>query len=75
MEVSMASIDVSVITSRKSEWSGIIEKLQVRARELNDELIIIQGQLAQLSGAVQACDVLLTGVEIQPEVSTLEHNG
>lgn len=71
----MGSIDVSVIESRKAQWSEVITSLQTRTKELNDELVIIQGQVAQLSGAVQACDVLLASVEVQPEVSTLDHNG
>jgi hypothetical protein len=71
----MSSIDVSAIEMRKAQWSNVIVALQTRTKELNDELVMIQGQLAQLSGAVQACDVLLAGVDVQPEVSTLEHNG
>ena len=71
----MSSIDVSVVEARKSQWSSVITTLQTRAKELNDELLLIQGQLAQLSGAVQACDVLLAGVDVQPEVSTLDNNG
>jgi hypothetical protein len=71
----MSSIKVSDIESRKAEWSNVITTLRTRVKELNDELVVAQGQLAQLSGAVQACDVLLASVEVQPEVSTLDHNG
>ena len=52
----MSSIDVSAIEMRKAQWSNVIVALQTRTKELNDELVMIQGQLAQLSGAVQACD-------------------
>lgn len=71
----MNSIDVSVVEARKAQWSGIITTSQARAKELHDELVSLQGQIAQLSGAVQACDVLLASVNEQSEVSTLENNG
>lgn len=69
----MSVIDVSVIEARKAQWQGVITSLEDRARVLNNEMITVQGQLAQLSGAIQACDVLLAGAEIQPEVSTVNN--
>jgi hypothetical protein len=71
----MSRIDVTVVEQRKTQWTEIFAALQRRTQELNEELVSIQGQLAQLSGAIQACDVLLAGVETQPEVSTLDNNG
>lgn len=66
----MSSIKVSVVEARKAQWSEVVSRLQKRAQELNDELLGIQGQVAQLSGAIQACDVLLTDIEIQSEIQT-----
>ena len=71
----MSSIDVNVIHARKAQWSEVVERLQKRTRELNDELFGIQGQVAQLSGAIQACDVLLADVDSQQEPPTLDNNG
>lgn len=71
----MSTINVSVVETRKAEWLTVIKTLQTRSRELNDELLTIQAQVAQLSGAVQACDVLLAGGESQVEASTLVNNG
>lgn len=73
----MSSIDVCVITERKAQWVEISTTLRKRVTELTDELGVVQGQLAQLSGAIQACDVLLAAnnSETHLDVATVDNNG
>lgn len=76
MEDLMSSIDVETIHTRKAQWTEVSANLQTRLQELNRELFSVQKQLDQISGAIQACDVILAEVQSQPQdTSTLEQNG
>lgn len=74
MEDNMTKIDVSAVEERKAQWKKLVTSLEERGRALHNELTSVQAQLAQLSGAIQACDVLLAGDEAQPEVSTANND-
>lgn len=67
----MSEIDVTVIQERKTQWEQVATELQTRESALTRELTDIHRQLAQISGAIQACDVFLTTAEVAPEVSPL----
>lgn len=62
------------LENRKAEWIASAQKLQERGQELSLELGSLQQQLAQLNGAIQACDVLLQDAQAAgspAETSTL----
>lgn len=57
---------VNQLSERRAEWVERANQLQTRAQGLSRELNQVQEQLVQLSGAIQACDVLLkdAGVDL-----------
>lgn len=63
-------ITVSSVTARRDQWIATSKELQQRAQELVQELNRVNEQLAQLNGAIQACDVFLQGVPSAVETST-----
>lgn len=54
---------LTLIRSQKDEWSANITEGQKRLQELTDENVKLQQQLVALTGAVQACDVLIGKLE------------
>ena len=52
-------ITVTQIEEQKREWDDLRGKLQHQAESLQKEIEKIYGQLSQVSGAIQACDVLI----------------
>lgn len=61
------------VEERKTQWITSVQTAQQRGQELSQELTRINEQLAQLNGAIQACDVFLQGVTpsvIPPTVAT-----
>lgn len=63
-----SEIAVASVTERRTQWVETAKNLQQRAQELAQELGRVNEQLSQLNGAIQACDVILQGVE--PAVGT-----
>lgn len=65
------SLDLVAVTNRRNQWVETSKNLQQKAQELSRELAQIQDQLAQLAGAIQACDILLNDVQVaSPDSST-----
>lgn len=59
-------VSVERIEKQKQEWQTLSTQLQQQVVSLQKELDKIYGQLGQLSGAIQACDVLIGLSESQP---------
>lgn len=65
------SLDLVTVTNRRNQWVETTKNLQQKAQELSRELAQVQDQLAQLTGAIQACDILLNDVQVaSPDSST-----
>lgn len=58
-----ADVTHAQIQERKEQWVAVSEKLQQQLQRLIAETSQVQQQIAQISGAIQACDVLLQGTD------------
>lgn len=56
-------VTLTAMTDRRNQWASTAKNLQQRAQELSRELAQIQDQLAQLTGAIQACDLFLSDAQ------------
>lgn len=57
------TLNIETITDRRAQWIESVKTLQQKGQELSKELGQIQDQLSQLNGAIQACDIFLSGVQ------------
>ena len=61
----MMSISVTSITAQRDRWQEETRNVQNHVSSLQQELVRLQSQLEQLSGAFQACDVIVGFAEPQ----------
>jgi prefoldin subunit 5 len=59
-------VSVERIEQQKQEWQTLSGQLQQQVVSLQKEIDKIYDQLSQLSGAIQACEVLVGLSESQP---------
>ena len=59
------SISVTSITAQRDRWQEETRNVQNHVSSLQQELVRLQSQLEQLSGALQACDVIVGFAEPQ----------
>lgn len=52
-------VTVAEIRSHQSHWQHVKQDLESRDRSLQEELRLIERQIQQIDGAIQACDVFL----------------
>ena len=63
----MMSISVTSITAQRDRWQEETRNVQKHVSSLQQELVRLQSQLEQLSGALQACDVIVGFAETQTD--------
>ena len=63
----MMSISVTSITEQRDRWQEETRNVQNHVSSLQQELVRLQSQLEQLSGALQACDVIVGFAEPQTD--------
>lgn len=62
------NVSVEEITAKKTQWEQASAGLQQQQESLRQEINRLATQLEQLSGAIQACEVLISTA--QPSVET-----
>ncbi len=55
----MMSVSVATIIDQRPRWEEETRNIQQQTNALRQELVRLQSQLEQLSGAMQACDMLI----------------